>query len=129
MTYYEMLKHPKWQKKRLEVLELNRFRCENCGNAEDQLNIHHGYYDNSLKLWEYDNDTLYCYCETCHKEAHELLLDLNHGLGRIDIFLLDSIITKRIASIISIGTALDTAVLIELNRSLDDHLEQFHGEI
>ena len=30
-TYSDKLKSPKWQKKRLEVLNLRGFKCEKCG--------------------------------------------------------------------------------------------------
>jgi len=32
-TYYGLLKHPKWQKKRLEVMENAGFECEDCGST------------------------------------------------------------------------------------------------
>lgn len=35
------------------------------------LNIHHKYYVNGLKPWEYDNDALVTLCEECHKKIHE----------------------------------------------------------
>ena len=35
------------------------------------LNIHHNYYINGLKPWEYDNETLITLCEKCHKKRHE----------------------------------------------------------
>ncbi len=40
-TYSEMLKHPKWQKKRLEVLQRDNFKCDKCGDEETELHIHH----------------------------------------------------------------------------------------
>jgi len=29
-SYYELLKHPKWQKKRLEILQRANFECVKC---------------------------------------------------------------------------------------------------
>jgi len=73
LTYYEMLKHPKWQKKRLEILEREDFSCAWCENDKDnQLHVHHMFYDNDMKLWEYPDHTMVCLCSVCHKAAHDL---------------------------------------------------------
>lgn len=36
------------------------------------LNVHHEYYIQGHKAWEYDNDLLVSLCESCHKRRHEL---------------------------------------------------------
>ena len=51
-TYFKMLKSPKWQKKRLEVLEAAEFKCSNCGSSEKTLHIHHSYYEKGKAPWE-----------------------------------------------------------------------------
>ena len=55
MTYKEQLQHPKWQKKRLELLESNNYICEYCGSDENQLHVHHTIYIKGKKAWEYEN--------------------------------------------------------------------------
>ncbi len=70
MTYQEQLKSPKWQKKRLQIMELKNFKCEICGSEEKQLNVHHRFYIKGRKAWEYDNDVFQVLCEDCHKEEH-----------------------------------------------------------
>lgn len=55
-SYIELLKHPKWQKKRLEVLKLAGFQCENCGSEEETLHIHHAYYEKGLAPWDYPDE-------------------------------------------------------------------------
>lgn len=35
------------------------------------LNIHHTYYTEGVKPWEYTNDSLVTLCEHCHKKRHE----------------------------------------------------------
>jgi hypothetical protein len=72
LTYAEQIKNPKWQKKRLKVLEEGGFTCEECGGKEETLNIHHKFYDNSKMVWEYNNEDLKCLCETCHSARHEI---------------------------------------------------------
>lgn len=72
MKYHEQLKHPLWQKKRLEVLESNGFACANCGTKEDQLHVHHPYYKRGAMIWDYEVDELECLCEKCHRNSHDM---------------------------------------------------------
>ena len=68
-NYSELLKDPRWQKKRLEVLQLDAWQCRKC-NAKDMcLHVHHLYYIKDNKPWEYDNSALITLCEECHKNA------------------------------------------------------------
>lgn len=66
----EMYRHPKWQKRRLEIMSRDNFACRKCGDKNSTLNVHHIKY-NGLKAWEYDDDLLITYCEECHKEEHD----------------------------------------------------------
>lgn len=66
-SYYELLKHPKWQKKRLKALERAEFTCERCGAQDKTLHVHHGYYGKGKKPWEYEDDTLHVLCGECHE--------------------------------------------------------------
>lgn len=72
MKYHDQLKHPLWQKKRLEVLELHNFICENCGDSEEQLHVHHKYYKRGAMIWEYDKYDLSCLCGKCHISVHAI---------------------------------------------------------
>jgi len=92
MTYSEQLKHPLWQKKRLEILSRDNFQCTSCGTNEVQLNVHHGYYDKSLKLWEYENKTLHTFCLPCHSEVHVSLDILKEKISELDINSIDNLI-------------------------------------
>lgn len=69
-TYYEKLKDPRWQKKRLEVMADRFFSCEVCGDSESTLNVHHKEYFKDLEPWEYHKDQLACICENCHETLH-----------------------------------------------------------
>lgn len=76
--YSEKLKDPRWQKKRLEILQRDEFTCQNCGDKENTLNVHHIAY--SGEPWEAPNNLLITYCEECHKQEEvsvkEASLDL-----------------------------------------------------
>jgi hypothetical protein len=70
-TYAEKLKHPKWQKIRLRILQRADFECEDCGSAEKSLHIHHGYYERGREPWDYPEESLHCLCEDCHAKADQ----------------------------------------------------------
>lgn len=72
MTYQDQIKSPKWQKKRLSIMENYDFKCANCGSAESQLHVHHLVYKKNKKIWDYENSDLRCYCDKCHKLTHKL---------------------------------------------------------
>lgn len=78
LTYSEQLRHPNWQRRRLEVMKAAGFECENCGDKDSTLNVHHRRYVKGRMVWEYDRPDLVCLCEQCHQEEHEerALLDL-----------------------------------------------------
>lgn len=65
-SYWDKLRDPRWQRKRLEIMERDGFACRCCGQDTETLNVHHGYYEKGLEPWEYENDTLWTLCEHCH---------------------------------------------------------------
>jgi hypothetical protein len=71
MSYADLLKDRRWQKKRLEVLEASGWECQSCGSSDDavQLHVHHRRYRRGAKPWEYGLDELEALCETCHTDA------------------------------------------------------------
>lgn len=58
LTYAEMLKDPRWQKRKTEILARDRFTCQLCGNTEKSLHVHHKYYLNNHLPWEYGDSAL-----------------------------------------------------------------------
>lgn len=82
--YWEKLRDPRWQRKRLEVMERDGFACRSCGDSESTLNVHHGYYVKGREPWEYRDETLWTLCEECHEEIQELDLDLRFFLSNLD---------------------------------------------
>lgn len=73
MTYKEQMKSPKWQKKRLEIMQRDNFKCTICGNDKDQLHIHHLYYRPGFKIFDYENESLVTVCNKCHEKlTHDL---------------------------------------------------------
>lgn len=70
LSYAEQLKHPNWQRKRLERLQLADWECENCGASSNTLHVHHRRYVKGRMAWEYDNEELEVLCEGCHESEH-----------------------------------------------------------
>lgn len=71
--YQEKLKDPRWQKKRLEVMNRDNFTCQVCGNGLNNgvpLNVHHIKYKPNADPWEYADNNLLTLCEECHRKAH-----------------------------------------------------------
>jgi hypothetical protein len=70
MTYAEKLKHPLWQKKRLEIFERDNFACRFCGSKDKTLIVHHSCYLPHSEPWDYNNLFLYTLCESCHETLY-----------------------------------------------------------
>lgn len=70
MTYKEKLLDPRWQKKRLEVLQRENFKCQWCLCSYKTLHIHHWDYVKGREPWEYESDELGCLCTVCHAFNH-----------------------------------------------------------
>ena len=65
-TYSDKLKDPRWQKKRLSILERDCWACCGCGANETTLNVHHLLYFKNTDLWDYEDRFLLTLCEPCH---------------------------------------------------------------
>jgi glutaredoxin len=72
-NYSDLLKDPRWQKKRLEILNRDEFMCVLCSNEKSTLHVHHVGYAESGKPWDVNNELLQTLCEECHKEEEEYL--------------------------------------------------------
>ncbi len=71
MSYSDQLKHPFWQRKRLEVMESAGFACECCGDKETTFHVHHKRYVKGRLVWEYEGHELQLLCAHCHASEHE----------------------------------------------------------
>ena len=67
-TYSEKLKDPRWQKKRLEVLERDAWTCIKCQDSTTTLHVHHLRYKQGENPWDCDGFDLIALCESCHED-------------------------------------------------------------
>lgn len=66
-NYSEKLKDPRWQKKRLEILERDEWNCQICHDSESTLVVHHRRYLPGVEPWDYTDALLVTLCEDCHE--------------------------------------------------------------
>lgn len=79
--FWELYRHPLWQKKKSTVMSLANFECAECGDNKTTLNVHHTYYKRGAKPWEYEDGELKCLCEPCHKKYHRESLLVKKLIG------------------------------------------------
>lgn len=93
ITYAEKLKDPRWQKRRLEILELDHHSCRNC-NFKENLQVHHRAYLVGAQPWDYPEELLITLCAKCHHEEEHFkaeIINLSnelsaHGVPYKDIY-------------------------------------------
>lgn len=86
--FFAQYKHPLWQKRRLERLEVAGWACERCEEKTQQLHVHHNRYVTGRRVWEYTDDELRVLCDACHEYVHarkDRLKDLCAGLEETDV--------------------------------------------
>jgi len=66
-NYSDKLKDPRWQKKRLEIMQRDDWSCGICLDDSKTLNVHHKMYNSNLEPWEYPNEMLITLCDECHQ--------------------------------------------------------------
>lgn len=70
LRYQDLLKDPRWQRRRLERMQQADFKCECCGKGHETLNVHHLRYVAGRMPWEYEDADLSVLCESCHELQH-----------------------------------------------------------
>lgn len=83
-SYSDLLKDPRWQRKRLAILEAAGWKCRGCGEGSKQLHVHHGYYERGRMPWDYEDGTLWVLCVDCHELAEEARRDYYYELAFVN---------------------------------------------
>ena len=69
-SYDNLLKHPKWIRKRNKILKRDNYSCTVCG-IKNNLQVHHTYYyKKNVAPWSYPDDSLLTLCDKCHHDYH-----------------------------------------------------------
>jgi hypothetical protein len=69
-SYSEKLKDPRWQKRRLDIMNRDSFTCRYCSDTTSTLHVHHIKYVSGLEPWDYPEYFLITICESCHTYEH-----------------------------------------------------------
>lgn len=70
-NYSEKLKDPRWQKKRLEVLQRDNWTCQECFKTDKTLHVHHLVYNKGKDPWDYEEGFLITLCSDCHQDIED----------------------------------------------------------
>lgn len=73
-TYAEKLKDPRWQRKRLEILNRDKWACRFCQDDKTELHIHHVKYTG--EPWEGKDEDKITTCKYCHLILEDLKEDI-----------------------------------------------------
>lgn len=72
--YAEKLKDPRWQKKRLKILEMDDWCCARCRDGKSNLQVHHRAYWGA-NPWDAPDFALETLCEKCHEKERQFKMD------------------------------------------------------
>jgi 5-methylcytosine-specific restriction endonuclease McrA len=64
--YGKKLRDPRWQRRRLQVMDRDDWTCQMCGDRESTLNVHHMAYVDGVEPWDHPEHLLVTLCEGCH---------------------------------------------------------------
>lgn len=122
-TYAEKLRDPRWQKRRAEICDAAGWRCVQCGDDTEELNVHHKEYLKDHEPWDYHSSYLRCLCRTCHIISHlpvNKLIAAHETLSRSDPAFVEEFLGRVLSEHILIlrkmarhMTPKETRVLIE----------------
>ena len=70
LSWEDQYKHPNWQRRRLEILKRDKFRCRICFDKDSLLHVHHLKYDKTKFIWEIHEIYLVTLCHNCHEKEH-----------------------------------------------------------
>lgn len=70
-TYSELLQDPRWQRKRLQIMDRDGWKCRQCNEDRLSLHVHHIQYEKGRLPWEYPDSNLITLCFKCHDEKHK----------------------------------------------------------
>lgn len=101
MTYQQLLKDPRWNAKRLEILKRDNWTCQYCYTTHTEMHVHHMFYDFDLNPWEYDGWALLTLCSSCHEDEEFHKNFTNHGIKYLSEL---GFLHKDLADIIAIAS-------------------------
>lgn len=80
VPYFEKLKDPRWQAKRLRIMDRDKFTCRSCGETAKPLHVHHSRYDKGRDPWDYSDCDLVTLCAGCHEAIGQTITNIGDAL-------------------------------------------------
>ena len=74
-----------WQRKVDEIRQRDDYTCQVCGTKEEQVHVHHTWYNHSLHYWEYPNHQYITLCGRCHEQETILCKKFKDIKPHIDV--------------------------------------------
>lgn len=138
--FWQQLRDPRWQKKRLEILQRDGWACVDCDESESELHVHHLRYVTGKKPWEYADEDLRTLCKTCHKDTTSITRESRDRLynmlavdlcGTHDMMVsMSGAIAVGLAGTISeIASQAFFAVTEDSNEPMNDRMKRVHAEL
>ncbi|HYC01636.1 MAG TPA: hypothetical protein VEC57_21070 [Candidatus Limnocylindrales bacterium] len=121
-TYSEKLLDPRWQRKRLEILDRSGFSCESCEATDKTLHVHHKLYRKGAMPWEYSDHELEALCHECHEEKHSVRKRLDETLARLSAGEIEQVLGFALGCL-----ALEELFPDEVEEELKNHTYQLNG--
>lgn len=85
MEYIQKLKDPRWQRKRLTIMDRDQWTCRRCDCTERTLQIHHLYYKPQTEPWDYPDEALITLCDLCHEKAEFMKWVVRYGIRNLAV--------------------------------------------
>lgn len=73
IPYSKRLQDPRWQKKRLEILNRDSFTCRMCDDTLSTLHVHHRSYVKGKDPWDYEDSNFLTLCCACHEQIEMVM--------------------------------------------------------
>lgn len=98
---------PRWQEKRLRVMDREKFTCQSCGAQDKTLHVHHRSYAKGKRIWDTPDDELVTLCEDCHESVEEMVREVRRIGDKIafleSVGIAEFQITERLSDIVNMA--------------------------
>jgi hypothetical protein len=91
-TYSELLRDPRWQRKKNGILIRDDYRCVWCKDTARNQQVDHKRYIKGRMPWEYSDSDLQTLCEVCHGRITILRRKAAEAIGEFNVYELPAVI-------------------------------------
>ena len=121
MDFDNQYKHPKWQKKRLEIFNRDEFKCQLCDSEDKNLHVHHKYYKRGVLIWDYPNTCYITCCYSCHTYLHDVKDMMSVAISRIDPMYLECFAKSDLKKVAEILLEGELNAVVEYSKTIKYH--------